>query len=178
MQQLYLVYIVLAIAVMCIGLRMCSNGQGQGQGQQLEGFALSPDSFPTYPLLKNDYPLKNPGGLSNLSADDLWSYYPVFDNSYGQYTNNVRYWEVPDNGRCSRAEVCCSLYDSKPIKKMRIAPAPKPISFNADARRVNFYASDPMTCPDAAAPDVANCLHYGHKTNSLTPPYQPTMLDS
>lgn len=176
MQQLYLVYIVLAIAVMCIGLRMCSNGQGQGQW--LEGFSLSPDSFPTYPLLHNDYPLKNPGGLSNLSADDLWSYYPVFDNSYGQYTNNVRYWKVPDNGRCSRAEVCCSLYDSKPIKKMRIAPVPKPISFSADARRVNFYASEPMTCPDAAAPDVANCLHYGHKTNSLTPPYQPTLLDS
>jgi hypothetical protein len=171
-------YVVLALAFMCFGLHLCYQNN---QTSRREGFApLSPGSFPdasTYPLLYKDYPVKTPGGLSQLSSTDLWSYYPVFDNGYAQYTNNVRYWATPNNGKCSPPEVCGGLYNDKPIKKMRIVPAPKPLSLNSDARRVNFYASDPMTCPNTPAADVANCLYYGHKTNSLTPPYQPTLMD-
>ena len=150
---------------MCFGLDVCRRA-----GR--EGFAtpLSPGSFPaasTYPILHNDYPVKTPGGVSDMSASDLWSYYPVFDNGYAQYTNNVRYWATPNNGKCT-----------PPIKALNIVPTPKPISLNSEVRRVNFYGSEPMTCPDAPTPAVANCLYYGHKTNSLTPPYQPTQLNS
>ena len=176
MQQLYvyLVYVVLAFAVMCYGLQLCSKNQNS----RMEGFALSPDSVSASarPLL--DYPLKSPDGLSNLSSDDLWSYYPVFDNGYAQYTNNVRYWATPNNGKCSPPEFCGTLYDDKPVKALGIAPVPKPISLKSDVRRVNFYGSEPMTCLNNPKPDVANCLYYGHKTNSLTPPDQPTLLDS
>jgi hypothetical protein len=178
MLQTHALYIVLAVAFMCFGLHLCYQTNQTGR---TEGFApLSPGSFPdasTYPLLYKDYPVKPSGGLSQLSSTDLWSYYPVFDNGYAQYTNNVRYWATPNNGKCSPPGFCGGLYNDKPIKKMRIVPAPKPLSLNSDARRVNFYASDPMTCPDIPKPDVANCLYYGHKTNSLTPPYQPTLLD-
>ena len=169
MQQLYvyLGYVVLAFVVMCYGLQLCTQHNGR------EGFALSPDSVSAsaHPLL--DYPLKSPGGLSNLSSDDLWSYYPVFDNGYAQYTNNVRYWTTPNNGKCSPPEFCGTLYEDKPIKTLGIAPVPKPISLKSDVRRVNFYGSEPMTCPDGPKPDVANCLYYGHKTNSLYPPTPP-----
>jgi hypothetical protein len=172
MQQmhLHLFYIVLAIAFMCFGLHMCSTSKPK------EGFALSPDSVSSRLLL--DYPLKTPGAVSNMSSSDLWSYYPVFDNGYEQYTNNVRYWATPNNGKCTPPNFCGTLYNDKPIKNMHIARVPKPISLNANARRVNFYASEPMTCPDAAKPDVANCLYFGHKTNSLEPPYQPKLLDA
>ena len=175
MNQTHLLYIILAIVFMCFGLQMCF------QPNQMEGFALSPASSPdatTYPILYKDYPVKTPGGISDMSSEDLWSYYPVFDNGFGQFTNNVRYWATPNNGRCSRAEMCGGLYTNKPIKDMRIVPVPKPISFNSEVRRVNFYGSEPMTCPQLPPQDVANCLYYGHKTNSLTPPYQPTLLDS
>ena len=168
-------YVVLAIAFMCFGLHMCST-------KNKEGFELSPGSSPdasTYPILYKDYPLKPGGGVvSDMSASDLWTYYPVFDNSYAQYTNNVRYWETPNNGKCSRAEFCGTLYNDKPIKDLHIVPVPKPISLNSDVIRVNFYGSEPMTCPNAPKQDVANCLYYGHKTNSLTPPCQHTLLDS
>ena len=149
---------------MCYGLHMCS------QMNKREGFALSPASVSAsaHPLL--DYPFKSPGGVSDMSSDDLWSYYPVFDNGYAQYTNNVRYWATPNNGKCSPPEFCGTLYSDKSIQT---APVPKPISLNSDVRRVNFYGSDPMTCPDGSKPDVANCLYYGHKTNSLYPPPQP-----
>ena len=173
--QVHLIYVVLAIVVMCFGLQMCFQPNRQ------EGFALSPGSSPdatTYPILYKDYPLKTPGGISDMSSDDLWSFYPVFDNGFGQFTNNVRYWATPNNGKCSRAEMCGGLYTNKPIKDMHIVPVPKPISFNSDVRRVNYYGSEPMTCPEAHPQDVANCLYFGQKTNSLTPPYQPTLLDS
>jgi hypothetical protein len=169
MQQQHMIYIILAIAFMCYGLHACSKGQRQ------EGFAtpLSPGSFPdasTYPLLHNG---KRPGGLSNLTARDLKPYYPVFDHGYGQYTNNVRYWATPNNGKCTPPEFCGGLYNNQSI---HIAPTPKPISLNSEVRRVNFYGSDTMTCPDTPPQDVANCLYYGHKTNSLVPPYEPSLL--
>ena len=108
-----------------------------------------------------------------MSSTDLGSYYPVFDNSYGQYTNNVRYWATPNNGKCTPPEVCGTLYDNKPIKDLHIVPVPKPISLNSDVRRVNFFGSSPMACPNLPKPDTANCLYYGRKTNSLIPPSVP-----
>jgi len=172
-------YIVLAIAFMCFGLHLCSKTKNSWMGK--EGFALSPGSFPdasTHPMLYKDYPVKTPGGVSNLTSADLESYYPVFDHGYGQYTNNVRYWATPNNGKCSPPEFCGGLYNNKPIRDLHIAPIPRPISLNSDVRRVNFYGSEPITCPDIPKPDVANCLYYGHKTNSLYPPYQPTLLNN
>jgi len=182
MHQTHIFCIVLAIAFMCFGLYMCSKNKNNWR----EGFTapLTPGSFPdasTYPILYKDYPVKPGGvsdGVSNMSSSTMWTYYPVFDNSYAQYTNNVRYWETPNNGKCSRAEMCDTLYTNKPIKDLKMVPTPKPISMNLNVRRVNFYGSEPMTCPNAPKQDVANCLYYGHKTNSLTPPYQPTLLDS
>ena len=178
MNPMHAFYVVLAIAFMYFGLRMCSKNNNNWR----EGFMvpLSPGSFPdasTYPILYNDYPVK-PGGVSDMSASSMWTYYPVFDNGYAQYTNNVRYWETPNNGKCTAAEFCGTLYKNKPMKDLKMVPTPKPISLNSEVRRVNFYGSEPMTCPQMPEPDVANCLYYGRKTNSLTPPYQPTLLDS
>lgn len=180
MHQTHALYIGLAIAVMYVGLHLCYQNKSKN-GWPREGFSLSPGSFPdasTYPILYKDYPVKPPGGVSDMSATDLWTYYPVFDNGYAQYTNNVRYWETPNNGKCTRAEFCGTLYNNKPIKDLNIVPVPKPISPNSEVRRVNFYGSEPMMCPNAPKQDTANCLYYGRKTNSLTPPYQPTLLDS
>lgn len=113
-----------------------------------EGFALSPNKFPesdTNPILAGDYPLlDNPVGYSNLSYSDLWRYYPSFNNSYDQVTNNVRYWATPNNGKCVRAEICGGLYDNKNIE---IPPPPPIIPFSSPDKRVNYYAAEPMVCP-------------------------------
>ena len=178
MHQTHALCIILAIVVTCSGLHLCYKNKNN---DWQEGFALSPGSFPdssTYPILYKDYPVKTPGGVSNMSSTDLWTYYPVFDNGYGQYTNNVRYWQTPNNGKCTPPEFCGGLYNNKPIKSLNIVPIPKPISLNSEVRRVNFYGSEPMKCPDVPEPDVANCLYYGHKTNSLSPPYQPRLLNN
>ena len=165
MQQIHIVYIILAIAFMCYGLQACSARDSRESRESREGFAaLSPGPFPSASLLPNG---KRHGGLSNLTSRDLKPYYPVFDHGYGQYTNNVRYWATPNNGKCTPPEFCGGLYNNQSI---HIAPVPRPLSLHSDVRRVNFYGSEPMTCPDVPSPDVANCLHFGRKTNSLLPP--------
>jgi len=111
-----------------------------------EGFTnLSPGIFTkslTEPILYPTYPKQNnPLGISDMDSQQLWQYSPVFDNTYKQYTNNVRYWATPNNGKCSRAEMCGGLYDNK---KMDIPPPPKPTSWNSNDIRVNFY--DSLSC--------------------------------
>ncbi len=116
-------------------------------GNRFEGFGnLTPGSYPLSvdkPIL-DDYPLKKNMGISNNTSEDNYQYYPIFGSSYGQYTNNVRYWETPENGLCSRAEFCGGLYNSKNID---VPKTPNPISFSSPFVRVNFYGSNKLICP-------------------------------
>jgi hypothetical protein len=113
-----------------------------------EGFAmLSPGTYPVssdVPILYEDYPLKKKMGVSDNTYQDNYPNYPVFGSSYGQYTNNVRYWATPDNGKCSRAEFCGGLYNDK---KIDIPQSPVSIPFSSDDIRVNYYGSHELTCP-------------------------------
>jgi len=118
-------------------------------GTQYEGFTtLTPGLFPSsvdVPLL-HEYPLKKNMGVSANTSENNYPYYPVFGSSYGQFTNNVRYWETPDNGLCSRAEFCGGLYNNK---KIDISKTPKIIPFSSPDIRVNYYDSHKLTCPSA-----------------------------
>lgn len=104
-----------------------------------EGFeSLSPASYPVsveQPILYDDYPVKNPPQLSNLTYDTQWVDYPIFlsDSCKG---NNIRYWATPDNGICAPAEFCNSMYNPKTLN---IPPPPVPPQWGTGAIRVNFY---------------------------------------
>ena len=95
------------------------------------------------PILYEDYPLKKKMGVSNNSYQMNSSYYPIFGSSYGQYTNNVRYWSTPNNGLCSPAIFCGGLYENK---KLDIPPTPDAIPFSSPDIRVNYYKSDKLVC--------------------------------
>jgi len=116
-------------------------------GNKLEGFVnLTPGNYPISvdePIL-HDYPHKQKMGVSTNTAEDNYPYYPVFGSSYGQFTNNVRYWETPDNGLCSRPEFCGGLYNNKQID---IPKSPNPIPFSSPKIRVNYYGSHKLICP-------------------------------
>jgi hypothetical protein len=116
-----------------------------------EGFInLTPGNFPvsiSEPILFGDYPTKDIMGISMNSYEDNYPAYPVFGSSYGQFTNNVRYWATPDNGDCAPAEFCNSLYNEKNIN---IKKTPNPIPFSSSKVRVNFYGSHPLVCPTQA----------------------------
>ena len=100
---------------------------------------LSPGDFPLTvdkPLLVDDYNLKNPPYLSALNASDIYKEYPIFP-AHSTNINNIRYWTKPENGTCSRAEVCGYLYED--YTDQHIPPPPTPPGWN---KRVNFYVED------------------------------------
>lgn len=108
---------------------------------------LNPGSYPKsceIPLL-DEYPLKNENKLSNNTAEDNSGYYPIFGSSLGQYTNNVRYWATPNNGKCTPPSFCGALYKNKHIE---IEKTPNAIPFSSKEIRVNYYGSHKLTCPD------------------------------
>jgi hypothetical protein len=116
-------------------------------GNRLEGFGnLNPGAYPLSvdkPLL-DDYPLKDKMGVSANTAEKNYQDYSIYGSSQDPYMNNVRYWETPENGLCSRPEFCGGLYNSK---KIDIPKTPNPISFSSPQLRVNFYGSHKLVCP-------------------------------
>ena len=85
------------------------------------------------PILYNDYIVNPHQQLSALNASDIYKDYPSFPATSTK-TNNVRYWTSPDNGTCSRAELCGSIYEN--YTKQNI---PKPAKQPGWDNRVNYY---------------------------------------
>ena len=86
------------------------------------------------PLLEGDYKVKQNPELSKQSYETNSSFNstsPV--GSYEQVTNNKELWSTPDNGNCSPAEFCGSLYESTQHSKKTV---PQP---NDSSTRVNYY---------------------------------------
>jgi hypothetical protein len=100
------------------------------------------------PILYGDYPLqKGVLGLSDLNSKSLSAYYPVFPSSYLQRTNNVRYWATPNDGTCSPANMCGTLYDNKTLN---IPKFPRMVPFSSKQTRVNMFAFDEYAPSDVA----------------------------
>ena len=116
--------------------------------KKIEGFSGLYDlSTPgTYPksvnqAILNDYPLINKNETSNNNYNQIWWHYPVFKlGSYKQVTNNLKYYDNPDNGTCVRADFCGALYKNKQDTKSNITlplpPAPQGL-------RVGYFITNP-----------------------------------
>ena len=85
------------------------------------------------PILYNDYIVNPHQQLSALNASDIYKDYPSFPATSTK-TNNVRYWTSPDNGTCSRAELCGSIYENYTNQNI-----PKPAKQPGWDNRVNYY---------------------------------------
>lgn len=102
---------------------------------------LMPGEYPltaTQPLLYGDYKVKQNTNVTKNNSSDIWKSYPVFPSSYKQQTNNVRFWEIPDNGLCSTAEFCGTPYEKTKIKKNAVSKA---IPIESNVTRVNWWAA-------------------------------------
>ena len=91
---------------------------------------LSPGEFPvsvTQPLLYENYLVKKNPGASALSHSEQYVNYPIFPaTSCG--TNNLRYWRLPTDGQCSRADMCGGLYKkTEPNITITTTAAPAPM---------------------------------------------------
>lgn len=93
-----------------------------------------------FPLLYPEYQLKPEyKTISKVSSQDIYKEYPTY-SADSEEINNKKYWNAPDNGKCSPAEFCNAIYadTSTPgINEIGIIK-PNPAWEN---KRVNFYAS-------------------------------------
>jgi len=104
---------------------------------------LMPGAYPisdNVPILADEYKVKKNTNVTKNNNYNIWKQYPVYPSSYKQQTNNVRYWETPDNGTCSPAEFCGTPYEDTQVK--RDIPS-KGIPIGAEVIRVNWWASKP-----------------------------------
>lgn len=88
------------------------------------------------PILYGDYNvLKNPH-LSAFNASDIYKEYPIYP-AHSLENNRIRYWTKPENGTCSRAEMCGYLYDEYTPQTI-----PPPLQTPGWNKRVNYYEED------------------------------------
>ena len=79
---------------------------------------------------------------SKNNSSGIWWYYPIFGvSSFKQITNNLRYRNNPDEGTCSRADMCGALYKQK--KKKSNITLPLPEAQEGAGARVGYYRATP-----------------------------------
>jgi len=80
-------------------------------------FSLNNSLFPesqTTILVQDTYPPIGKNQISDNTSNDIWWHYPTFQlGSYKQITNNIRFPNNPDEGRCMPASMCGALYHEK-----------------------------------------------------------------
>jgi hypothetical protein len=88
------------------------------------------------PILYGDYNVLAHPHLSALNASDIYKEYPIFP-AHSTEINRIRYWTKPENGTCSRAEMCGYIYDD--YTPQTISPPPPTPGWN---KRVNYYEEE------------------------------------
>ncbi len=135
-------YIIVATIITCIlfylAVMVYFNGEKKEGFSQYNSY-LPSGEFPVAvdkPILYGDYNVKKPPSLSDFNASDIYKDYPVFPSDSLEI-NRIRYWSKPENGTCSRAELCGNFYDDYTPQNI---PGPPPVpGWN---KRVNFYVED------------------------------------
>jgi hypothetical protein len=107
-------------------------------------------------LVQDTYPITGKNGVSNDGSNKIWWHYPIFEvGSYKQITNNIRYPNNPDTGRCMPANFCGTLYKDKKFKSNYIKPLP-PVDPTAGTR-IGYFTTDINMLPFRT--DVPNILY-------------------
>ena len=92
-------------------------------------------------LVQDTYPPIGKNQLSNETSSDMWWHYPTFTlGSYKQITNNIRYPNNPDIGRCMPGSMCGALYHEKFLASNYVTPLP-PVNPECGTR-VGYFTTD------------------------------------
>jgi hypothetical protein len=92
-------------------------------------------------LVQDTYPITGINSVSDESGSKMWWRYPIFEvGSFKQMTNNIRYPNNPDDGRCTAADFCFALYKDKKMGSNIVTPLP-PVDPNSGTR-VGYFATD------------------------------------
>ena len=110
---------LILLIILALGLPLFFNLSKSMEGYSnytLEGaMGKIPDAQTTV-LVQDTYPAIGKNEISDDTSNDIWKDYPIFQlGSYEQITNNIKYPDNPDNGRCMPASMCGALYHYKDI---------------------------------------------------------------
>ena len=117
--------------------------------KNIEGFSnykldQASGTFPdaqTQVLVQDTYPPIGKNQISDETSNDMWWHYPIFTlGSYKQITNNIRYPNNPDVGRCTPASMCGALYHEKFLGSNYVTPLP-PVNSECGTR-VGYFTTD------------------------------------
>ena len=107
-------------------------------------------------LVQDSYPRINKYGISNDTSNDMWWHYPTFKlGSYEQITNNIKYPNNPDVGRCMPGSMCGSLYHEKQQMTNYVNPLP-PVNPSCGTR-IGYFTTNQNLMPFRT--DVPNILY-------------------
>jgi hypothetical protein len=91
-------------------------------------------------LVQDTYPSIGKNEISNETASNMWWHYPTFTlGSYKQITNNIKYPNNPDVGRCMPSSMCGALYHDKKTGSNSILPLPPAPE---DGIRVGYFSTN------------------------------------
>jgi len=136
---------LILILIIVIGLILFYNSSIKPEG--FTNYYLG-STYGTYPssetdvLVQDSYPITGKNGVSEEDANRMWWHYPIFKvGSYKQITNNIRYHNNPDTGRCMPSNFCGALYKEKQLKSNYIQPLP-PVDPSSSGTRVGYFTTD------------------------------------
>jgi hypothetical protein len=135
---------LLLLIILGVGLPFLFNFSNMIEGYSNYSLNQAIGKFPdaqTKVLVQDTYPPIGKNQISNDGANDIWWHYPTFElGSYAQITNNIRYPDNPDIGRCTPASMCGALYHEKNIGSNYINPLP---AVNPDCgTRVGYFTTN------------------------------------
>jgi hypothetical protein len=128
-----IVFIIIVILVLIILLYSASNKES------FDNLGVGPYPVSVSSVLLEDvYPIKSKSGVSGNSNNNSWKNYPIYEvGSYEQITNNIKYPNNPDDGKCTPADLCGILY--KDYQEQSNVSKVLPPSNNECGLRVNYY---------------------------------------
>jgi len=97
-------------------------------------------------LVQDTYPITGINSVSDNGSAQIWKKYPIFEvGSYEQITNNIRYPDNPDDGRCMPANFCGALYKDKHLNSNIIKQLPQ---VNPESgTRIGYFTTDVNMLP-------------------------------
>ena len=135
---------LLLLIMLALGLPLVFNFSNIYEGYSNYSLDEATGKFPdaqTQVLVQNTYPPIGKNQISDDNASDIWWHYLTFElGSYAQITNNIRYPDNPDIGRCTPASMCGALYHDKNTGNNYVKPLP-PVNPDCGTR-VGYFTTD------------------------------------
>jgi hypothetical protein len=150
MQKFVFLFFILILGL-CVPyiFHVAEQFKGHQDGYANLGLAYNAGKFPnaeTDLLLQGVYPTTGTNGISNNTASNMWWNYPIFKlGSYAQITNNIRYPNSPDVGRCTPASMCGALYQKIQNKPNVVRPL-QPLRPGCGTR-IGYFTTDKNMLP-------------------------------